>query len=144
MPIVSPMKHANCQHLSLIDAENVSVAKAEEIIWNVNRFVGSTRIYGCPRSLKPWQTVIEDYALQTRMHGGGKQAADALMRADAWRCFEQKHITHFVFVTNDGGFAQDCRDLRDQGCHITVIGETRASHQLKGACTHFILLDWNL
>ena len=136
------MKHSEYPHLSCIDAENISARYGEEVLWNIDRFNGSTRIYGCKQSLKGWLELIETYGLDIQRQTNGKQAADRRIKADVWKIFQDEDITHFVFVTQDGGFAQDVRELRERGCDVTVIGGPRTAKRLKRVCTRFILLNW--
>jgi uncharacterized LabA/DUF88 family protein len=142
LPIDSCMKHADYPHLSCIDAENISAKQGEEVLWELHHFQGLTKIYGCKQSLKGWLQLIETYGLETHRHGSGNQAADLLIKADVWKSFQKENTTHFVFVTQDGGFAQDIRELRERGCDVTVIGGARTAKTLKKVCTRFILLDW--
>jgi hypothetical protein len=95
------MKHANYPHFSCIDAENIPAFHGEEVLWNVNRFPGTTRIYGSKASLRNWQRVIEDYALESKQHRGGKQAADELILADA--CYQRWRLrTRYADLSRHG------------------------------------------
>jgi hypothetical protein len=121
----------------VIDCENVSHVYAEAIFQQISQRC-IIRISGSDSALKPWQPTIQRFHLSPQRHKGGKNAADRLLLADVWAWFKEQHLTHFVFVTHDGGFAEDIRKLRTQGCICYVIGIKHISKRLKRACSRVI------
>ena len=136
------MKRHHTQQLlvAFIDCENLSPAAANEIYATATAkgTVLTILIYGCKRTLKPWKQAIECYGMEMRRHGGGKNAADELIKADAWMWFEQHGITRFVFATNDGDFASCIRDLRSLGCTVFGIGGRKPARKLVKVCNAFV------
>jgi hypothetical protein len=121
----------------VIDCDNMSHVFAATIFQRIGQR-SIISISGAEGALKQWQPTIERLHLTPLRPTGGKNAADRLLQAEVWKWFTEQHLTHFVFVTNDGGFAKDIRALQAQGCICYVIGYKKASRRLQEACSRFI------
>jgi uncharacterized LabA/DUF88 family protein len=133
------MKQKKFSHRAFVDAENIPARYGTEVLWRLHRLRSVTWVYGSQGALDHWYPLIETNNLRTRMHDGGKQATDQLIRTDAWNAFLYERIWHLVFVTDDGDFAPDIRELCALGGQVIVMGR-RASCRLQVACTSFLRL----
>lgn len=133
----------------LIDGENISPTWAPDLHrvldQETQRGVSLVAriLAGNAQALGAWSGVIDFWHFQTRTHGGGKDAADWVLKEEALQ-LAQQGIARFYIVSNDGGFASLADLLRTRGCQVVGFGTLFAASRWQIACDLFLLLGEEL
>lgn len=131
----------------LIDGENISYKKAESILSAAKRQgvldMDQVRVYGLQKdeSTKGWsEKAIELGIKDIRLYGGpAKDKVDKKIQKDAFNIIEQvKNIDIVIIATSDKGYVDSVLKLREEGKRVEVIGEAKASAELRNAAYEFI------
>ena len=131
--------------LLLIDAENVSHKKADEIIRCVKSqgVIDKGKVYGRQKDshIKGWSDKTRKYGLEDiRLYGPPqKDKVDKKIQKDARKeISKHKNLDIVCLVTSDSGYVDMVDKLRSQGKRVVVIGEKKASKVLRKSCSQFI------
>lgn len=101
------------------------------------------KLYGLQKdnSTMGWSAKAREYGMaDIRLCGGpAKNKVDRKMQKDMKREIVQyKNVDIVCMATSDKGYAAAIRELRACGKRVVVIGEGKAPHQLRNACSKFI------
>lgn len=123
----------------LIDGDNVTAARADEILLLAEREGRRqiTRIYGGVSTGSKW---LELPGARYMHSGSGKNSADILLSIEACHLMHTAGIRRFALVSSDGDLSHIATFLRDNGCHVAGIGETKAPARFRGSCDVFYTL----
>jgi hypothetical protein len=126
----------------LIDAENVSVSGADDILAEASRHgvVRERRLYGDFIRNDDWLAKAPRYALTPRQTIGntvGKNRADIALVIDAMEMLCRDEATVFCIATCDGDFTQLVTRIRQHGKKVIGIGRSDASVCFREACDEF-------
>ena len=129
----------------LIDAENVSAARSDEVFDLITPLGDAVirRAYGSWTSthLRGWAEVAVQRGIRMEHHSQyavGKNASDIALAVDA------VHLSHtvapdvFAIVTSDSDFTPVVTFLRESGADVYGIGGRQASQAYRAACTRFL------
>lgn len=128
-----------------IDGENISYKKAN-IIMDVAKRQGilfSDRVYGLQKDnrTRGWTDRAREHGIvDIRLSGGPeKNKVDRKIQKDAMQEITQhKNVDIVCVATSDKGYVKTIRELRTRGKRVVVIGEKKASDELRNACNKFI------
>lgn len=120
----------------LIDGENVSCARADEIFHHAEREGQPKiiRIYGAASTGSKW---LEVPGARYMHSGAGKNSADLLLSIEACHLMHTSGIRRFVLVSSDGDLSHIATFLRENGCHVAGIGEAKAPDRFRMSCDVF-------
>lgn len=130
----------------LIDAENVSGARAEQLFRKLNSLgrVVVCRAYGdfTNGASENWAGPIASYGiLSIHQPSGGKNAADIALAIDAMDLLHAPSQFDFCIVSSDSDFTRLAIRLREAGRNVIGFGEGKARESFQNACSRFELLD---
>ncbi|PSL22335.1 NYN domain-containing protein [Shimia abyssi] len=132
----------------LIGAENVPAKAAAAILNHVETFANPTmrRVYGdwSNQALGNWFAMAGELGFVARQHSAniaGKNAADIGLAIDAMDLLHSGHFHGFVPVTSDSDFTALASRLREHGCDVIGVSESKSPPSLRAACNRFVLLE---
>lgn len=130
-----------------IDGENISHKKAESILSATQKQgeLHSARVYGLQKDehTKRWSEKAKEYEIEDiRLCGGPeKDKVDKKIQKDIRKeITEEKNVDIVCIATSDKGYVDTIRKLRKEGKRVVVIGDDKASDELRNVCNHFIEL----
>jgi hypothetical protein len=123
---ISP-RHATCVHQILARETQHGVSLVARVL------IGNTQ------ALAAWSLASHGSHFETRTHQGGRNAADRLLRDEAFSLAGQG-VEHFYLVSNDGGFTAIASMLQLAGRQVIGLGTLQAAKQWKDRCDRFFLL----
>ena len=130
----------------LVDGENVSAKRADEILRLARRFgqVDLLRVYHRQKDpiTRAWteKAKVSAYTDVCLFGGPEKNKIDRKIQKDAQRYFSAEHIGGVVVVSNDADFRCLAEDAAAAGKRFGVIGEKQAPARLRRACDRFVEL----
>lgn len=132
----------------LIDADNVSYKKIEEILNEVNRYGIPTikRIYGDWTSpyVENWKTTLLTHAItpiQQYSYTHGKNSTDSALIIDAMDILHSDRVDGFCIVSSDSDFTRLATRLRESGKLVIGIGERKTPKPFIASCDKFIYVE---
>lgn len=132
----------------LIDADNAPASRIDFIIAELASYgvVNIRRAYGNwkKESLKSWENVLHDYAIQPVQHFDitkGKNASDMALLIEAMDMLYTKRIDTFCIVSSDCDFTPLTLRLRADGKQVIGFGEKKSPTPFVNSCTRFLYLD---
>jgi uncharacterized protein (TIGR00288 family) len=132
----------------LIDADNASATKIEEILEAVKRHgsVEVRRAYGDWESsnLKRWKSKLTEHeieGIQQSAHTPRKNATDMRMVIGAMDLLGEGSIDAFALVSSDADFTPLVTRLREAGHQVYGFGEKKTPRPFRDSCTKFTLVD---
>jgi len=138
----------NDQIALLIDADNAPAAKIDFIISELasHGVANIRKAYGnwTKRSLKGWENVLHEYAIQPVQQydvSKGKNAADMALLIDALDILYTKDVQTFCLVSSDSDFTPLVFRLRADGKQVIGFGRSNTPEPFVNSCTRFIYLD---
>ena len=130
----------------LVDGENVSAKRADEILRLARRFghVDLLRVYHRQKDpvTRAWtkKSNVSAYTDVCLFGGPEKNKIDHKIQKDAQRYFSAKGVGGVVVVSSDADFCYVAEDAAVAGKHFGVIGEKKAPKKLRRACDRFMEL----
>jgi hypothetical protein len=131
----------------LIDADNASAARIEQILESVKRHgsVEVRRAYGdwSKSHLKPWKAVLPAHRIkgvQQVAYTKGKNATDMAMVIGAMDLLRDKSVDAFALVSSDADFTPLVRRLRKAGHPVYGFGNKDTPPPFRDACTEFTVV----
>src|SRR5690606_3695004 len=132
----------------LIDADNVSSKKIEEIINEVNRYGIPTikRIYGdwTRPYVENWKSSLLTHAItpiQQYSYTQGKNSTDSALIIDAMDILHSDRVDGFCIVSSDSDFTRLATRLRESGKLVIGIGERKTPKPFIASCDKFIYVE---
>ncbi|MFD1768804.1 NYN domain-containing protein [Sphingobacterium suaedae] len=132
----------------LIDADNVSSKKIEEIINEVNRYGIPTikRIYGdwTRPYVENWKGSLLTHAItpiQQYSYTQGKNSTDSALIIDAMDILHSDRVDGFCIVSSDSDFTRLATRLRESGKLVIGIGERKTPKPFIASCDKFIYVE---
>lgn len=132
----------------LIDADNVSYKKIEEILNEVNRYGVPTikRIYGDWTSpfVENWKSSLLTHAItpiQQYSYTHGKNSTDSALIIDAMDILHSDRVDGFCIVSSDSDFTRLATRLRESGKLVIGIGERKTPKPFIASCDKFIYVE---
>ena len=138
---------ANTGTVILVDGENVSAKRADEILRLARRFgrVDLLRVYHRQKDpiTRAWteKSHVSAYTDVCLFGGPEKNKIDRKIQKDAQRYFGAEGVGGIVVVSSDADFRCLATDAAAAGKRFCVIGEKQAPLKLRRACDHFIELS---
>jgi len=126
----------------LIDADNASATKVEEILESLKRH-GSVEVlhaYGEKSHLKPWKAALQAHSnteVQQFANGRGKNASDIAMVIGAMDLLRDKSVDAFALGSSDADFTPLARRLRRAGLPVYAFGKQDTPESFRYECTEF-------
>ena len=132
----------------LIDADNCRAGKMEVIlderakygVPNVRRAYGNWK----SNTLKGWEEVLHDYAIQPIQHFAytkGKNATDTAMIIDAMDLLYTQKLDAFCLASSDSDFTPLVMRIRANGLKVYGFGEKKTPMPFVNACSKFLYLE---
>jgi len=128
----------------LIDGENISSKKAEQIIKIAEQQgkICLSKVYGIQKDqhTEGWSDKAKEYGLKDiRLCGGPqKDKVDKKIQRDAIKEIKNnKNVDTVCIATSDKGYIETIRELRQHGKRVVVIGEQKATKDLRNSCNKF-------
>ena len=128
-----------------IDGENISCKKVNAIMDAVKQqgVLFSGRVYGLQKDnrTRRWSDKAREHGIaDIRLFGGPeKNKVDRKIQKDVKREITlHKNIDIVCVATSDKGYAGIILELRARGKKVVGIGESKATDQLRNACSVFI------
>lgn len=132
----------------LIDAENISPSYITYIIDEANKQgnIAFRYIYGdwSESRLKAWKDACIDYSLVQKQEYSpvkGKSSSDFALVIDAMDILYRDTIDTFILVSSDSDFTRLVNRLREGGCRVIGMGESKTPRALANSCHTFVYLD---
>ncbi|WDF67295.1 NYN domain-containing protein [Sphingobacterium oryzagri] len=132
----------------LIDADNVSSKKIEEIMNEVNRYGIPTikRIYGdwTRPYVENWKNSLLIHAItpiQQYSYTQGKNSTDSALIIDAMDILHSDRVDGFCIVSSDSDFTRLATRLRESGKLVIGIGERKTPKPFIASCDKFIYVE---
>ncbi|PVH26516.1 NYN domain-containing protein [Sphingobacterium corticibacter] len=132
----------------LIDADNVSYKKIEEILNEVNRYgvPSIKRIYGDWTSpfVENWKSSLLTHAItpiQQYSYTQGKNSTDSALIIDAMDILHSDRVDGFCIVSSDSDFTRLATRLRESGKLVIGIGERKTPKPFIASCDKFIYVE---
>ncbi len=132
----------------LIDADNSPANKIEEIIDELAKYgvINIRRAYGNWKSpsLKSWEAVLHDYAIQPIQqfaYTKGKNATDSAMIIDAMDLLYTQKLDGFCLASSDSDFTPLVMRIRANGLKVFGFGEQKTPEPFVNACSKFLYLE---
>jgi len=131
-----------------IDADNAPASKVELILSELAKYgvVNIRRAYGNWKnsSIKPWEDVLHDYAIQPIQQFDltkGKNASDIAMVIDVMDVLYTKEVDVVCLVSSDCDFTPLVTRTLSEGKVVIGFGERKAPAPFVNACSKFLYLD---
>lgn len=128
-----------------IDGENISHKKAEIIkkVAEKQGVIHSSRVYGIQKDnhTQGWTDKAKESGIKDiRLCGDPeKDKVDKKIQKDAKReIVSEKSVDIVCLATSDTGYVDTIKELRSKGKKVVVIGEKKASDELRKSCNEFI------
>jgi hypothetical protein len=121
----------------LVDGDNISAAHAAEILKIATQrgIPDVVRVYTDAQRPSDWHGAT-GYRM---IHAGcGKNAADVLLAIDAMELALSGGFRAFLIASSDRDFLHVLQRLREYGAVVTGVGEAKAPHSFRSACSSFI------
>lgn len=132
----------------LIDADNVSYKKIEEILNEVKRYGVPTikRIYGDWTSpyVENWKDYLLTHAItpiQQYSYTQGKNSTDSALIIDAMDILHTDKVDGFCIVSSDSDFTRLATRIRESGKLVIGIGERKTPKPFIASCDKFIYVE---
>ncbi|WP_437920075.1 NYN domain-containing protein [Sphingobacterium sp. LRF_L2] len=132
----------------LIDADNVSSKKIEEILNEVNRYGVPTikRIYGdwTRPYVENWKNSLLIHAItpiQQYSYTQGKNSTDSALIIDAMDILHTDRVDGFCIVSSDSDFTRLATRLRESGKLVIGVGERKTPKPFIASCDKFIYVE---
>lgn len=132
----------------LIDSDNVSAARARDIIDELATYGTLTvrRAYGdwSSNQLGRWRDELHPNAItpiQQFANTKGKNATDSALIIDAMDLLYSGHLDGFVIVSSDSDFTRLATRLRESGKVVYGVGAKKTPRAFSEACDRFIYLE---
>lgn len=141
-------EHGDLQIAILIDADNVSYRKIEEILNEVKRYGIPTikRIYGDWTNpyVEKWKDKLLTHAItpiQQYSYTQGKNSTDSALIIDAMDILHSDRVDGFCIVSSDSDFTRLATRLRESGKLVIGIGEKKTPKPFIASCDKFIYVE---
>ncbi|OOG18620.1 hypothetical protein BWD42_01200 [Sphingobacterium sp. CZ-UAM] len=141
-------EHGDLQIAILIDADNVSYRKIEEILNEVKRYGIPTikRIYGDWTNpyVEKWKDKLLTHAItpiQQYSYTQGKNSTDSALIIDAMDILHSDRVDGFCIVSSDSDFTRLATRLRESGKLVIGIGEKKTPKPFIVSCDKFIYVE---
>jgi len=141
-------EHGDLQIAILIDADNMSYRKIEEILNEVKRYGIPTikRIYGDWTNpyVEKWKDKLLTHAItpiQQYSYTQGKNSTDAALIIDAMDILHSDRVDGFCIVSSDSDFTRLATRLRESGKLVIGIGEKKTPKPFIASCDKFIYVE---
>ncbi|WP_333575538.1 NYN domain-containing protein [Sphingobacterium sp. Lzh-3] len=141
-------EHGDLQIAILIDADNVSYRKIEEILNEVKRYGIPTikRIYGdwTNHYVEKWKDKLLTHAItpiQQYSYTQGKNSTDSALIIDAMDILHSDRVGGFCIVSSDSDFTRLATRLRESGKLVIGIGEKKTPKPFIASCDKFIYVE---
>lgn len=128
-----------------IDGENISFRKANKVFQKAKEQgkLYESKVYGLQNDVHTmgWKEKAKEYHIKDiRLFGEPqKDKVDKKIQGDIRRVTaNSKNVDVVCIATSDSGYISTINYLRSQGKRVVVIGERKASVDLRGACSKFI------
>lgn len=132
----------------LIDADNVSNSKIENILDEVKRHGTPSikRIYGDWTSpyVAGWKDPLLTHAItpiQQYSYTSGKNSTDSALIIDAMDILHSQKVDGFCIVSSDSDFTRLAIRLRESGKLVIGIGQKKTPKPFIAACDRFIYIE---
>lgn len=132
----------------LIDADNVSSKKIDEILNEVKRYGIPTikRIYGDWTSpyVVNWKDHLLTHAItpiQQYSYTQGKNSTDSALIIDAMDILHSDRVDGFCIVSSDSDFTRLATRLRESGKLVIGVGERKTPKPFISSCDKFIYVE---
>ncbi|UIR54654.1 NYN domain-containing protein [Sphingobacterium sp. SRCM116780] len=132
----------------LIDADNISYKKIEEILNEVKRYGVPTikRIYGDWTSpyVENWKDSLLTHAItpiQQYSYTQGKNSTDSALIIDAMDILHSDRVDGFCIVSSDSDFTRLATRLRESGKLVIGVGERKTPKPFISSCDKFIYVE---
>lgn len=131
-----------------IDADNASAAKIDMVLSELARYgvVNIRKAYGNWKnpSLKPWEDVLHEYAIQPMQQFDltkGKNATDMALVIDVMDVLYTKKVDIICLVSSDCDFTPLVTRALSDGKFVIGFGERKAPVAFVNSCSKFLFLD---
>ena len=132
----------------LIDSDNVSAKYITPILDELSKYGNVTykRIYGDWTSTQnsSWKEVLLQNSItpiQQFSYTHGKNATDSAMIIDAMDMLYTSELDGFCLVSSDSDFTKLASRLRESGCTVIGMGESKTPVPFRKACDIFTELE---
>lgn len=131
-----------------IDADNAPAAKIDVVLSELARYgvVNIRKAYGNWKnpSLKPWEDVLHEYAIQPIQQFDltkGKNATDMALVIDVMDVLYTKKVDMICLVSSDCDFTPLVTRALSDGKFVIGFGERKAPVAFVNSCSRFLFLD---
>ena len=131
-----------------IDADNAPAAKIDVVLSELARYgvVNIRKAYGNWKnpSLKPWEDVLHEYAIQPIQQFDltkGKNATDMALVIDVMDVLYTKKVDMICLVSSDCDFTPLVTRALSDGKFVIGFGERKAPIAFVNSCSRFLFLD---
>jgi len=132
----------------LIDAENVSYKKIDDVISQLATFGTIKRKIAYANwnkgNLKYWESIIIKHSIQTVQqfdYTKGKNASDIKLVVDAMRMLYSNTTDAFCIVASDSDYAPLIQEIRTHDLPVYGFGEKHTPEAFKNSCSEFFYFD---
>lgn len=132
----------------LIDADNVSSSKIENILDEVKRYgiPSIKRIYAdwTKSHVVGWKEPLLTHAItpiQQYSYTSGKNSSDSALIIDAMDILHSQQVDGFTIVSSDSDFTRLAIRLRESGKMVIGVGEKKTPKPFIAACDKFIYIE---
>ena len=123
----------------LIDADNASATKIEEILESLKRHgsVEVRRAYGNSQNLRGWKAACDKFAIDAVQPGPckGKNSTDIKMVIGAMDLLHKGSVDAYALVSSDADFTPLAGRLKEDGAEVYGFGDKQTSKAFRDACT---------
>ena len=142
------MSQADVKIALLIDADNSPAAKIDVILSELANYgvANVRRAFGNWKSptLKPWEDVLHEYAIQPIQqfdYSKGKNATDIALVIDAMDLLYTQKLDAFCIVSSDSDFTPLIMRIHAHGLKVYGFGEQKTPKPFVNACSKFTYLE---
>lgn len=143
-----PSNNKNIKLAILVDADNASVAKLNELIVFATHYGQATvkRIYGdwSRPALSSWKEPAREYSfrlIEALPYVKGKNTTDISLIIDAMDLLHSGSVDGFCIASSDSDYTPLAQRIREEGLLILGYGESKTPESFINSCKDFKFSD---
>lgn len=132
----------------LVDADNASVAKLNEVLVFTARYGQATvkRIYGdwSKSVLSGWKEAAREYSfrlIEALPYVKGKNTTDISLIIDAMDLLHSGSVDGFCITSSDSDYTLLAQRMREEGLLVLGYGESKTPESFVNSCKEFVFCD---